>query len=163
MIVVSDTSPLIALSRIGQLDLLRALYGEVYIPATVAEEAFAQAHAPGAPEIAARKWIVVRVPTHTDLLPALAGELDAGEAAAIALAVEIDTKLLLMDERRGRRAASRLGLSVVGVLGILLEAKQQGMIPRLRPLLDALRTSESFYMTDALYEHVLQEAGEQAE
>jgi predicted nucleic acid-binding protein len=94
------------------------------------------------------------------LAEALALELDAGEAEAIALAVEQGADLLLMDERRGRQAATRLKQRVVGVLGVLIEAKRHGNLPAVRPVLDALVSEAGFRISGALYARVLEAAGE---
>ena len=145
MIVVSDASPLIALATVGHLDLMRQLYAQVLVPeAVMRETTLANASAPGAAVIAAAPWIQVRGMHDRTLVEALALELDRGEAEAIALAVEYDADLLLMDERRGRRVASRLGRRIVGVLGVLIDAKQRDLVPAVRPLLDALATEVGF-------------------
>ena len=91
---------------------------------------------------------------------ALRLELDAGEAEAIALAVESNANLILLDERLGRRAAHRLGLTVVGTLGVLIAAKDRGLLAAVRPVLDALRADAGFWITDELYNAVLKAANE---
>jgi predicted nucleic acid-binding protein len=94
------------------------------------------------------------------LVLALRRDLDRGEAEAIALSLELGANLVLMDEWEGRRAAQRMGLRVVGVVGILLEAKPQQAIEHLRPHLDALRQTAGFYLSEPLYQHALALAGE---
>jgi hypothetical protein len=94
------------------------------------------------------------------LVAALSLELDTGEAEAIALAVEVDAELLLIDERRGRNAATRLGRRVVGVLGALVEAKHRGHLPSRRPVMDRLAIEAGFRIKDELRERVLAAAGE---
>ncbi len=94
------------------------------------------------------------------LVTALQRDLDRGEAEGIALALELGADLVLLDEREGRRAAQRLGLRVLGVVGVLLEAKAQGELERVRPALDGLRQVAGFYLSDALYADVLALAGE---
>lgn len=145
MIVVSDASPLIALASIGELSLLHRLYGEVLVPEAVYREATAsRPSAPGAMEVRGAAWITVRAVKDRVLVVALSLDLDPGEAEAIVLAVETDAELLLMDERRGRIAATRLGRRVVGVLGALSDAKRRGLVPAVRPLLDALAADAGF-------------------
>ena len=86
--------------------------------------------------------------------------LDAGEAEAIALALSLPQTTLRIDEVRGRRVATRLGLDVLDTAGVLLRAKRRGLVPAVRPLLDALREQHSFRLSNALYEQVAREAGE---
>lgn len=161
MIVVSDASPLIALAAIGELSLLHRLYGEVLVPEAVHLEATAsRPSAPGAVEVRDASWITVRAVKDRVLVAALSLDLDPGEAEAIALAVESGADLLLMDERRGRLAATRLGRRVVGVLGALTDAKQRGLVPAVRPLLDALATDAGFRISHELHRRVLEAAGE---
>jgi hypothetical protein len=91
---------------------------------------------------------------------ALQQELDAGEAEAIALAVEVGSALLLMDERLGRDTAQHFGIRYTGVLGILIEAKHKGLVQAIKPHLDALRDLAGFHVSEALYQRVLQDVGE---
>ena len=126
MLIVCDTSPLLHLARLGLLDLLPRLYGQILAPVTVwAELGDAP---PGSPEAAlanAAPWVVV-VPDATPPTEALVvlAEVDAGEAAAIALALARGADLLLIDDAAGRRAAGELGVSVRGTLGVLVAAKR---------------------------------------
>ncbi len=87
--------------------------------------------------------------------------MDAGEAEAIALAIEMQANLLLLDERRGRAIAKQLGLTVTGLLGILVVAKQQGHLVALKPVLHALITVAGFWIDERLYTWVLESVGEQ--
>jgi hypothetical protein len=87
-------------------------------------------------------------------------ELDAGEAEAIALAVEMQADIVLLDERLARRVGARLGLRFVGVLGLLVESKRRGLIPFVKPVLDALITRAGFWVGNSLYLRVLAEVGE---
>ncbi len=86
----------------------------------------------------------------------LSRELDKGEAEAIALALELRADQVLIDERRGRRIAARLNLRYTGILGILVEAKNRGLISEVKPLLDALINQAVFWVAAPLYSSVLQ-------
>ena len=86
--------------------------------------------------------------------------LDAGEAEAIALAVEIDDALLLMDERLGRDTARHFGIRYTGVVGVLIEAKHKRFVQAIQPHVDALRNLAGFRVSEALYRRVLQDEGE---
>lgn len=157
MIVVSDTSPINNLAAIKQLHLLHQLYGTVIIPKAVYREltdpSFPVA---GATEVQSLDWIETRTVSDRTLVEALSNELDIGEAEAIALAVEIQTERVLIDERRGRLVASRLNLRYVGILGILVEAKSQGLITQVKPSLNALIDQAGFWIAEPLYNRVLQ-------
>jgi predicted nucleic acid-binding protein len=160
MIVVSNTSPISNLAAIGQLDLLPQLYGTIIIPPAVYQELINSGDAdPATLAVQTLDWIQTQPVSDRVLLETLQSNLDPGEAEAIALAVEINADRLIIDERRGRNEAIRLGLPVTGLLGIVLAAKQQGLIPLVQPILDDLRAN-SFWIRDALYAEVLRLAGE---
>lgn len=156
MIIVSDTSPINNLAAINQLHLLHQLYGKVLIPEAVYRE-LSDPNFPvaGATEVQTLNWIQTSAVSDRTLVEALSGELDLGEAEAIALAVEIQADQVLIDERRGRLVAARLNLRYTGMLGILVEAKSQGLIAEVQPLLDALVNDAGFWVADPLYNNVL--------
>lgn len=158
MIVVSNTSPLINLARISRLDLLHQLYNKILIPQAVwqetVEDGVGQA---GASEIGTAEWVTTRAVSNTLMVQALRQELDAGEAEAIVLALESKADLLLMDERLGRETAQHLGVRVIGLIGVLISSKSQGLIEKVRPELDALRQVAGFYLDDNLYQRVLKD------
>ena len=161
MIVVSNTSPITNLVAVGQLDLLRQLYEKVFIPPAVSGELTrGDTRQSGATKIQMPAWIETRTVTNRALVVALQMELDEGEAEAIALARELAADLLLLDERRERAVASHLGLRFIGLLGVLIEAKQRGYLPAVRPVLDDLMTKAGFWVSQQLYARVLQAAGE---
>ena len=146
---------------LGNLDLLRQLYSEIIIPEAVWHEVVVEGAAqPGAKAVSSASWIVRRTVTNRALVHGLQQELDAGEAEAIALAVEIDDAWLLMDERLGRDTARHFGIRYTGVVGVLIEAKHKGLVQDLQPLLDALRNLAGFRVSEALYRRVLQDEGE---
>lgn len=161
MIVVSNTSPLTNLAAIGQFSLLGRLYNEIHIANAVWSELNAgNQRWPGAEEVETSGCIYRHAIKNRVLATALEGDLDRGESESIVLALELESGFLLMDEKEGRRRAQRLGLKVVGVVGILLEAKKKGMVKRIRPLLDDLRQIAGFYLNDSLYDCALEIADE---
>ncbi|MDJ0800857.1 MAG: DUF3368 domain-containing protein [Calothrix sp. MO_167.B12] len=161
MIIVSDTSPINNLAAINQLDLLRQLYTTVIIPEAVYQELTAtEITVAGATEVQTLDWIQTRQVTNLILVNILRNELDGGEAEAIALAIELNADQILIDERRGRMVAARSNLNYVGILGILIEAKGQELIVEVKPLLDALIDRAGFWVTEPLYNRVLQLVGE---
>ncbi|MGB3543782.1 DUF3368 domain-containing protein [Rubrivirga sp.] len=147
-IVVTDTSPLIALERVGKLDLLPGLYSVVAPSVVVAEFG-------SKPD-----WLRIEDARDRARVAELAASLDDGESEAIALALETPGRPLLIDEIRGRRAALRFGLEVIGTLGVLIRAQRAGLIPAVRPLLDELREAHGFRASDAIVAAVLRQAGE---
>lgn len=158
--IVSNTSPIINLACIGRLDLLPTLFNEIVIPDAVFNECLALPNAPGAAEVRSAPWIRRHAAANLPLIASLRLELDSGEAEAIACAVEVKARLLLIDERRGRRVAHRLGIPIVGLIGVLLAAKKKGSVHSIRPLLDELRVIAGFWISDALYSRALHESGE---
>lgn len=130
MIVVSVTSPIAA---IGRLDLLHSLFGTVVIARAVVDPKKAP-------------WLTVRSVKRRNLVAASSADLDAGEAEAIALAADVKADLILMDERRGRRYAARLGLRPLGLLGVLIKAKRDGVVTAVKPILDDLISKAGFWI-----------------
>jgi uncharacterized protein len=153
--VVTNTTPLITLAGIGLLDLLPRLYGQIWVPRVVLEEY--QAKAPSTePDLAQAAWLTVVDAVVIDpTLPLL----DGGEAAALSLAQTIKARLVLLDERKARKIAARLGLSVAGTLAVLLRAKQQGFIAAIRPCITQMQRQGRRLHTD-LVARILEEAGE---
>lgn len=161
MIVVSNTSPLTNLAAIGQFNLLQKLFGEIYIAAGVWTElnAFGQMW-PGSQDTAAAPWIIQHSVQNQQLVLALRRDLDRGEAESIALGMELNADVILLDEKDGRSAAKRMGLQPMGVLGILLSAKRNGYISVVKPHMDTLRQQAGFYLSQPLYDEVLKIAKE---
>jgi predicted nucleic acid-binding protein len=148
VIVVSNSSPLVALARIGRLTLLASFYKRILIPAEVHYEVTVAGRGlPGAEEVRNANWVEVisqKSPAHP-LLAQACQDLGAGERAAILLAKSLEADLVLMDEWKARRVARDAGLSVVGCLGILEAGARRGLVPDLRQVYtDLLRQGIRF-------------------
>lgn len=159
MIVISDTSAITNLAAIEHLHLLPQLYTQIIIPEAVYRE-LTQVNPPvaGSLEVQAATWIEVISVVNRHIVERLQQEvrLDPGESEAIALAFELDADLLLIDERRGRAEANRLGLRITGLLGVLVEAKYQSLIVAVKPLMDTLIATSTFRVSSALYNQILE-------
>jgi predicted nucleic acid-binding protein len=160
LVVIADAGPIIALSIVGQLDLLGVLFGTVLVPEAVYGEVVVQGKGrPGAIELARASWIErVTVSPPPDAL--LAEELGPGEAEAIALGVRRSADVLLIDERKGRRIATlAYHLRVKGTAGVLVLGKQRGLVPSVRPLLEAMRAG-GYYVAESLIDLAARQVGE---
>ncbi len=163
MIVISDTSVITNLAAIHHLKLLSQLYNQVTIPEAVYRELVdIEPPVPGTLEVQGAAWLEVRALVNRGVVEHLENDvrLDPGEAEAIALAIELNADLLLIDERRGRAAADRLGIKITGLLGILVEAKQKNLITAVKPLMDALIATSEFRVSSALYNQILSRVNE---
>jgi predicted nucleic acid-binding protein len=161
MIVVSNSSPLIGMAAIGQLDLLEKLYYRIHIPQAVFQEVvIIGARRAGSSEVQTSDWIVTHTvnPAHTSSLMTATG-LDVGESEAIILAKTLPADYLVLDDIQGRKYAFAEGLQVVGAVGVLLLAKQHGYIKRVKPPLDDL-LANGYFINPRLYQMVLFQAGE---
>jgi predicted nucleic acid-binding protein len=145
---VTDSACVIALERIGQLELLPAIFEPLLAPPAVLRELGT-----------AVPWLTIRTPASAHLVAVLEAQLGAGEAGAIALALELGNARVILDDRKARSVARRAGLAVIGTLGVLVVAKRQGLLPHVEPVLAALRQAR-FHMSPALYREALRLAGE---
>jgi predicted nucleic acid-binding protein len=144
---VVDSACLIGLERIGRLDLLPALLDPIFAPPAVNLEFGSQP-----------AWMNVQPPSDVGMVAALRLLVDPGESEAIVLAYEKGLRIIL-DDRKAREVAQRLGVPVTGTVGLLIKAKQEGVIATVRPLLDALDANH-FRISDALRAEALKLAGE---
>jgi uncharacterized protein len=169
MLVVSNTSPISNLIIIGETSLLQQIYPTVLIPPAVhLELTRLPILQPTMRSLVGTGWLKIQTPSDLQLLSILNQTLDPGEAEAIALAVELSAVRdkrdegvrLLIDERLGRSIAASYGLKIRGLLGILVNAKQQRLIPVLKPSLDRLINQAGFRVSQVLYDRTLQEAEE---
>jgi predicted nucleic acid-binding protein len=158
VIVVSDTSAITNLAAINQLRLLPLLYQQVIIPEAVYRELVdIEPLVPGSAEVQTATWLEVKLIANNEVVERLQSEvrLDPGESEAIALALELGADLLLIDERRGRAEADRLGIKITGLLGVLVEAKRKNLIVAVKPLMDDLIATSDFRVSSALYDQLL--------
>ena len=161
MLIVSDTSPLINLAAIGQLNLIPQLFGSVVLPQAVFDEITIRGRGKaGSTDIQNADWVVVQQCNNRIFVNQLLKDLDLGESEAIALALELGTTSLLIDEATGRSFALHYQLKPIGILGILLEAKAKNLISTVQPHMNDLRSIAGFYIAQPLYNHVLKLANE---
>lgn len=155
MIVVSDTTPISELAKVSYLNLLAELYGQVIIPQEVYAELTTGAH-PAANIVPQLGWLEVHSVMSYERLRALqkSANLDLGESAAIVLAEELRADQLLIDERPARRFAVSCQLPVIGTVGVLVLAKQQGVIENIREILNAM-TAKGMRIGPRLYQQAL--------
>ncbi len=132
ILVIADTSCLIVLSKINELNLLKELYSVIYITPEIASEF-------GEP---LPNWIIINEVQNKNYQKILNLILDKGEASAIALALECENVLLIIDDLKGRKEAEKLGLKLTGTLGILVKAKQKEILPNIKSRIEALKAIE---------------------
>ena len=156
--VISNTSPLIGLFGINRLSLLRDLYTEVWIPRKVEQEFLAVDETVYRAVLNRAPWIKV-----VDLInpqsAAIYQDIDAGEAEVFALAAEHDARLVIIDDMAARQEAEEIGLPFKGTVGILLEAKEKGLIDVIKPLLIQLRNN-GIRLSDSLINKALRRSRE---
>lgn len=155
--VVSDTSSISNLYQIGEVDLLRKLFGEIVITPAVQRELYALDAQQE--DIDTLKWIKVMTPSNQQMIENLRQDLDLGESESIALAIEKKAEYLIIDEFRGRQIAEEYGVKIVGVLGLLIQAKQKGMIPSVKVEVEKL-LAVGFRLNEKLVLSVLKRLGE---
>ena len=148
-IVITDTSCLILLDKLDALIILQKLYGDVITTPEIANE-FGKA----LPD-----WIEIRPVINKKLQDSYSKRVDLGEASAIALALELPSSLLILDDLKGRKLASQLNLKFTGTLGILISAKKQAIIPALKPYFEKILNTD-FRIPSNLLQQLLREFGE---
>lgn len=162
MIVVANSSPLISLSAIHSLHILHKLYGTIHIPEAVRQEVVIEGTGrTGAKQVAVARWISRHMVADASAVRKMmeTAKLGIGESETIVLALELRATLVLLDERPARRAAQRRHLSVIGSLGALVQAKEQGLIRSVKNRMDALVASGP-RIHPTIYQTILRIAGE---
>ena len=148
--VVADTSPLVALHQISLMRILPALFGVILIPPAVAQEAIS---------VNLESWIEIRQLQQEIPAAVIHADVELGESEAISLALEVRASQLIVDDLQARRLATSLGLSIIGTTGLLLAAKQKGLISAVRQPLDDL-LELGFHLHPNLYRDAIARAGE---
>lgn len=141
MLVVSNTSPILSLVIVDEITLLQKQFGQVQIPSAVLAELQVNQDRPGSSAILqgiTAGWIQIQSVSNLAFVNVLQQKLDLGEAEAIALAIESQADLILLDERDGRKVAKSLGLKVTGVIGVLQKAYKSGDLTSLEDVIDDL-------------------------
>jgi len=162
-VIISNSTPLINFAAIQRLDILETLFGKIWIPTAVERELLEKGKLYPSTEALKTRWSTL-IETHTIknvlLRMVLKLNVDDGEAEAITLAVEQNAQWLLLDEERGRTIAASYNISCLGSIGCLIRAKRIGLIPAIKPLLDAMQTEARFWVSAALYRTILKEYNE---
>ena len=161
MIVVSDSTILIGLAKIGELNLLKKVFSKIYIPEEVFKEVVEKGRKkPGSEDIKTASWIKSKSVKDKIQVAFLMGNLEKGEAEVLVLAKELKADLVLVDEEKARKSAAIAGFDIMGLLGLLVLAKKLNLIDEIRPLIDKLK-SKKFRISDKIIKETLTEAGEE--
>jgi len=158
--IIVNSTPIIALSAIGKLDLLKELYNTIIIPSAVKFEIEAKSESKTQHQLeAATNWIHVQSIMNVAQKQIFKTQLHDGEVEVMILGQELDADLLMIDDYLAREYAKYLGFKVVGTVGILLLAKSKMLIPEVKPLVDDLVTN-GIYISKRLYSDIISIAGE---
>lgn len=161
MIVVSDSTILIGPAKIGKLDLLREIFSKVYIPEEVFKEVTERGKKkPGSQVIRESWWIETKQIKDNTQVNFLMASLEKGEAEVLALAKEIKTDLILLDEEKARKSAVIAGFEVMGLLGLLIVAKNLGILKEIRSSIEELKRKR-FRINDKIVVEVLRKGREE--
>ncbi|MHC6201814.1 DUF3368 domain-containing protein [Breznakiellaceae bacterium SP9] len=157
--VVSNTTPILSLIKIEKLELLKDLFGSIFVPKAVYREIEAGRNRKYYADLAQIAWISIKKIRDPNARSYLL-DLDDGEAETLILAKEMAADFVIIDEKLGRQYAKHFSLELTGTVGILLNAKDQGLIPAIDPLLRQLQESQS-WISEKLVKMALSIAGEQ--
>ena len=147
--VIADASVLIVLDKIDQLNLLRGVYNDIYTTPEIANE-----YGNPLPD-----WIIIEAVKDRKCQKVIEMQVDKGEASAIALAMEYDDSLLILDDLRARKLATRLDLIFTGTLGVINKAKSIGVINEIKPLIEKLKLTD-FRISDKVVDTLLKKNNE---
>ena len=147
-VIIADTSCLIVYHKVGKFEILQETFSDLIVTKEVAEE-FGEL-----PD-----WVEIKEVADKGQYLKLAEYLGKGEASSIALALEFDNSLLIIDEKKGRKVAGDLRIEIIGSLGVLIKAKEKGVIKSLREILILIDKTD-FRISQSIREKVLKESGE---
>lgn len=158
--VIVNTTPLIALSHVGQLNLLKELYGEIIIPQAVYEEVSVKVDSACKKEVdSSLDWIRVEKISNQMAKDMYKTQLHEGEVEVMILAKEVAADVVIIDDANAKKYAKYLKLPVTGTLGVLLRARQMGYVDKLEPVLRQM-VEKGIYISQSLIELCLKQAGE---
>ncbi len=159
--VVVNTTPLLVFGNIGRLDILRKLYGTIYIANAVYEEVLEKNDKASATVFSANDWIKVLKIENPKDYAMYSAKLHAGEVETMILAQQksLQADLVILDDLSARKTAKFLGLTVTGSIGVLIKAKNQGIISEVKPLLDEI-IKNGFFVSNKIYDDILRLSGE---
>ncbi|MEW6095355.1 MAG: DUF3368 domain-containing protein [bacterium] len=159
--IVANSTPLINFATIHRLDIIEQLFGKIVIPKAVEMELVEKGERyPTAKELQDATFIEIMEIQNITLYNLLKLNLDEGEAESITLALEQKAELLLLDELAGRAIAQFHNIPFIGSIGCLVKAKSIGIIPKIKPLLDAMCTEARFWIDNDLYQSILNDNNE---
>lgn len=160
MKVVCNSTALIGLAKLDRLDLLKEIFGEIIVPEEVYQEIVVQGQGkPGSKEVKEARWIKREQAKDKVAVEFLSRHLNKGESEVLILGKELKADWLVIDDGEARDAASSAGFKIIGLGGILITAKNTGLIKEVKPLMDDLR-AKKFRIGNFLYRAVLKRAGE---
>ena len=154
--VLANTTPLIALANINQLELLRKLYETIIVPQAVIDEIVRE---PAKHRVHECSWIKVEKIKDSTQKKMFRARLHAGEVEVMILAREQKADLVIMDDDAAKKTAKFLGLHVTGTLGVLLKAKREGYLEKVEPIMNEL-IRDGLYISNTVRQYVLNQAGE---
>ena len=147
--IISDTSCLIILTNIGELDLLKRVYGQIITTSDIEKE-FGEK----LPD-----WIMIENVKDQSTQRILELQIDKGESSAISLSLELSNSTLILDDFKARKIAQQLGLSVTGTIGVIVKAKLNGIIPSIKPYIERIKET-NFRISDEIEIQALKQAEE---
>jgi len=148
-VVITDTSRLIVLDKINGFDILHKTFANIVTTSEIQKEY----------GLELPSWLQVREVKDVMLKEVLSASVDEGEASAIALAMETSNPILILDDLKGRKLASQMSLDFIGTLGLLIKAKEYGVIPAVRPYIEKMQTT-NFRISPSLVNLILEKTGE---